>query len=473
MVELEPLLSAMSGVKAMSFDSKRTALRNEVARWFGRLLGTAGISILLAVGSGVTARAQSPIQSPFPSWPSGQLEPAAIGPLNETVFRRPRPDYDPLGVRMGSFLFFPSGTLTGTYDSNVFAVQSGVKSDFYVGEHPSLNVRSDWNLHAIGFSASGDFKQYASLSTENVNNGSAELVGRYDIANAEYFSGDAIYQLGHEDRSSPNAAFGKNPTEYHLMGFDFAYVRQPGRLGLRIDANLTTWDYNNATNGVTGATINQNFRDRNEWVIAPRLSYEIIPGYQAFVRLIGNERQYFSQELGAGPQGQNVRRNSHGWEIDGGTAIALTSITTAEVYVGYLQQDYENPLIPSVSAPSFGGNLIWNVTPITTVRASFSASVAETTLVLASSSYEYGAQLTVEHELLRNLLLLGSAGYVRDDYQGNPRKDNTFGANAGARYLLNRNWSATTDLTFSRLDSNVAGGGYDRFIGTVGVKAGF
>jgi hypothetical protein len=208
-------------------------------------------------------------------------------------------------------------------------------------------------------------------------------------------------------------------------------------------------------------------------VIAPRLNYEIIPGYQAFVRLIGNERQYFSQELGAGPQGQNIRRNSHGWEIDGGTAIALTNITTAEVYVGYLQQDYENPLIPSVSAPSFGGNLIWNVTPVTTVRGSFSASVAETTLVLASSSFEYGAQLTVEHELLRNVLLLGSAGYVRDDYQGNPRKDNTFGANAGARYLLNRNWSATADLTYSRRDSNVAGGGYERFIGTVGIKAGF
>ena len=427
----------------------------------------------------VSVRAQTPpVLGPFPSWPAGALEPAATGPLSETVFNRPRPDYDPLGVRMGSFLVKPSFALSGTYDTNVFAVQSGqpgipVKGDFFVTEFPSLAIISDWNQDAIGVSMGGSFKQYASLRSEDVNNFQVEASGRFDIANGEYLSADAIYQLLHEDRSSPNAvATAKNPIEFKVMGGDLAYVRQRGRLGLRVDANITSYDFNNASTAGS-ATIVENWRDRNEYVLAPRLNYEIQPGYNAFVRVIGNERQYFSQEPGAGPHGENLRRNSHGWEVDAGTAIEITRITAGEIYVGYTKQYYENPLWKSPSGIAFGGNLIWNVTPITSVKANFSEAVAETTLVTASSSLETNLTATIEHELLRNLLLLGSAGFTRDQYQGNPRRDNTFGFDAGGRYLLNRNWTATLDLNYSQRDSNVVGGSYTRLMGIASVKCAF
>jgi hypothetical protein len=265
--------------------------------------------------------------------------------------------------------------------------------------------------------------------------------------------------------------FGKNPTEYHVTGVDLTYVRQPGKLGLRVDTTVTSYDFNNTTSS-TGATIVQNFRDRIEYVVAPRVTYEIIPGYNAFVRVLGNERQYFSQDPDFAP-GTKVRRNSHGWEINAGTAISLSRILAAEVYVGFLQQFYENPLLKSPSGFAFGGNVIWNVTPLTSIVGSFSQSVAETTLDPASSSLETNVQLQVQHELLRNLVLVGTLAYTKDRYQGDPRRDNTFGGDLGARYLLNRQWSATADLTYSRRDSNVLGGGYERFLGTIGIRLSF
>jgi hypothetical protein len=440
------------------------------------LTATSLFTLWLALGSAHTQSA--PVLGPFPAWPAGALEPAATGPLSETVFNRARPDYDPLGVRMGSFLVGSSLALSGTYDSNVFAVQGSqpgipVKSDFFVTAIPGLSIKSDWNQDAIGLNMSGAFKKYASLHTEDVNNFQVETSGRYDIANGEYLSSDAIYELLHEDRSSPNSVVtAKNPIEYKVMGGDLAYVRQRGRLGLRVDANITSYDFNNASTA-SGFTIVENWRDRNEYVLAPRLNYEIQPGYNAFLRVIGNERQYFSQEPGAGPQGQNLRRNSHGWEVDAGTAIEITRITAGEIYVGYTQQYYENPLWKSPAGIAFGGNLIWNVTPITSVKANFSESVAETTLVQASSSLETNVSATVEHELLRNLLLLGSAGFTRDEYQGNPRRDDTFGFDAGARYLMNRNWTATLDLNYSERDSNVFGGSYTRLMAIGSVKYAF
>jgi hypothetical protein len=402
------------------------------------------------------------VLGPFPSWPAGALEPAAVGPLSETVMKRGRPDYDPLGIRMGSFIIHPTLAVAGTYDSNVFATPSSTKSDFFVTEIPSLSIGSDWNQHALALSLSGAFKQYAKFSTEDVNNFTAEASGRYDISNGEYLSMDAIYQLLHEDRQDPNAVF----TAKNL-----------------IDNTITAYDFNNASTA-SGVTIPENFRDRIEYVVAPRVNYEIIPGYNAFLRVIGNERQYNSQEFGAGPPspqfpgGQNLRRNSHGWEVDAGTAIEITRITTAEVYVGYLKQYYENPLFKSPSGVGFGANLIWNVTPITTIRGGFSQAVAETTLVNASSSLETSFQLTAEHELLRNLLLLASVGYVHDDYQqiGPARSDNTFGVDAGARYLLNRNWTATLDVNYSQRDSsagNAISGNYSRVQAIASIKLGF
>jgi len=431
-----------------------------------------GATALTLVGLATPAAAQN-IQLPVPSWPGNALEPAATEPRADTPFNRPRPDYDPLGIRVGSFLVFPSVAASATYDSNVFATSSGAQSDVFFSERPSLSIKSDWNQNAVSLNLGGDFRQYTKLTSENVNNGSAELVGRYDISVGEYFLVDALYELTHEDRTSPDAVFGKNPTEYHVSAVDFGYVRQPGRLSFRIDSTITSYSFNNSTSS-TGETLVQHFRDRVEFVLAPKISYEIIPGYQAFIRGVGNERMYFSQDpdfILAPPT--KVRRNSHGWEIDAGIGIELTRVIAAELYVGYLQQDYENPLLKSPGSLAFGGNLIWNATPLTSVIGSFSQSIAETTLDPASSSLETNVQLTVQHELLRNFLLLGSVAYTRDDYQGDPRKDNTYGANLGARYLLNRRWSATADLTYSQRDSNVVDGGYKRLLGTVGLKLGF
>jgi len=367
--------------------------------------------------------------------------------------------------------------VSGTFDSNIFATASGTKSDFFVDLIPAIGIGSDWNRHAVSFNATGDIKKYVDHSTEDVNNFSTDLAGRYDISNGEYIAADATYQLLHENRQSPNAVFGKEPTEYKIMAADLSYVHMVSRLGYRIDGTLTAYDFNNST-AANGTTLNQQFRDRIEYVVAPRVQYEIIPGYNAFVRALGNERQYFSQECGtlvSCPLPGGIRRNSHGWEVDAGTAIEITRITTGELYIGYIKQDYENPLLKSVSGIGFGGNVIWNVTPLWTVKGSFSQSVAETTLIQASSSLETNVQLTVEHEFLRNVLALGSVGYVHDDYQmPSPKRiDDTFGVDLGVRYLLNRNWTATADINYSERDSNVAGGNFNRVTGIISVKYAF
>lgn len=429
-----------------------------------RLIGAALVSIASA-GGGVLAQEAGPsIRAPETTIPERQ-----------SVLERPRPDYDALGIRMGSFLVFPSVGLGESYDSNVFATTNNTKSDFYTSLSPSVVVRSDWNVHALGFSAGSVTKRYASLVSENVTNLAVRGDGRLDILRDIYVSGGAGYQLLHEDRSSPDSVNGKNPVEFHVTSANLSYVHEPGRLGARIDGTVDSYSYNNASSS-TGTTIPQHDRDRIVSAVAPRISYEIVPGYHAFTKLTGNERAYVQKFDTRGFQ-----RSSRGWEVDVGTAIDLTHVVNGEVFAGYLSQYYDDPRLSTTSGFAFGGNLLWNVTQLTSLRATMARTIEETTQfatvgttnVNASGYFQSAIKLAVEHELLRNVLLSSFVDYVNSDYQGITRSDDQVDANIGGRYLLNRNLSATADLTYSNRSSNVTGVGYDRLVGILGIKAGF
>ena len=433
---------------------------------------SAALAALLLMGG--TAAAQS--VQPIPAFPGNALEPSAVGPEGTTVAQRARPDYDPLGVRLGSFIVRPSLDMAGVYDSNIFATSSAAVSDFYADLAPSISIGSDWNRNAVSASVSEESKLYASHTSENVNNFNANAGGRYDIENQVYLVAAGAYTLTHEDRSSPDAALGKNPTEYKQSIAYLGYVHQPGRLGFRIDGTLTSYDYNNAVNGTTGATIDEQFRDRIEYVIAPRVSYEIIPGYRAFVRFVGNDRQYNAIDPSVG-----AKRNSHGYEFDAGTAVEITRLITGEIYAGYLHQDYESSVLKSPSGVSFGGNIIWNITPLWSIKGSASQSVAETDVVNevgvpASSSSETNFTVTVEHELLRNVVLAGTASYIHDQYNGISRVDDTYAFGVNGTYLLNRYVHLTADITYSSRSSTSTAfnnAAFDRLIAIAGVTLGF
>jgi len=99
-------------------------------------------------------------------------------PERQGVLDRARPDYDQLGIRLGSFLVFPTGQLAESYDTNVFATTTNTKSDFYTTLNPSIALRSDWNVHALDLEASSQTKRYASLVSENVTNFAVSGGGR-------------------------------------------------------------------------------------------------------------------------------------------------------------------------------------------------------------------------------------------------------------------------------------------------------
>ena len=396
------------------------------------------------------------------------MAPEVIAPERQSVLQHNRPDYDPLGIRAGSCLLFPTLDAVGVYDSNVYATTNNTKSDFYADITPALSLQSDWNSNALIVQTSGEIKRYAEQVSENVSNFTGLVGGRLDVVHDVYFTAVGGYEIQHEDRNSPDALNGKFPIEYDVALGQLGYVHEAGRLGLRINGLITNYDYHN---GITssGLPVIETDRSRTEYSATGRVSYEIVPGYHGFVQASGNVRDYNSKFDAGGFQ-----RSSTGYEVDIGTAFALGPTINGEVYVGYIDQNYDDARLKDGSGVAFGGNLLWNVTQLTSIRASVARTVEETIISPASSYLQTTVSLGVEHELLRDFLISGALTYIVQDYEGINRTDDNYGANLQMRYLLNRNLSAGVGFNYVKRSSNsvgdAVGAAYDRTSVTADIR---
>jgi len=393
----------------------------------------------------------------------GSEPPEASTAERQSVLQRARPDYDALGVRVGSFLVAPYATIQGEYNSNIFVTQNGAKSDYSASLLPGFTVNSDWDRNAIGLTASGEIRRYDQFVSENESNFNTVANGHLDIEQNVYMLGYLGYTLAHEDRTSPDTiANEKSPTQYQVGSAKLGYYHEGGRLGLRVEGAADTYGYNNNITS-TGTVLPETPRDYTAYAVTPRVSYEYIPGYHAFIKAPLNIREYNAQRDPLG-----FKQDSHGYEVDAGTAVGLGQVVNGEVYVGYFKQDYDESRFTSPSGVSFGGNLLWNVTGITSIRASAGRSVQETTLSTSttpvSSSVNTTIGASVEHELLTNVLLTGGVSYEIDDYQGSARTDDIVTETAGGRYLLNRIVSTGLTVTHGERTSSISGNGYDQVI---------
>ena len=84
--------------------------------------------------------------------------------------------YDPIGVKVGSFVLFPEMEVGGNAFNNVFRAPKA-RSDVSFDVRPSARLVSNWNRHALEFSARGAFSFYNEFSTENESSYQLEARG--------------------------------------------------------------------------------------------------------------------------------------------------------------------------------------------------------------------------------------------------------------------------------------------------------
>ena len=384
----------------------------------------------------------------------------------ESVSERDRPEYDPVGLRVGSFFINPSLALTEAYDDNVRAANTSTVEDFVTTINPHVTVSSNWSRHELIIEGDLESKIFAEESNENFTNWSGEARGRVDITQNTDVTGSATFAQLHEDRGASNAAAAANePTEYSRADVTLAVNQRFNRLSVSVGGSFTDLDYDDVA-AIGGGLIDNDFRDREIYQGLVRLGYEVSPATNVFVQGTYNDRDYDQA-----PPVVGLNRDSSGYEIVVGSQFDLTGVTTGEVFVGYQEQDYDSAVLPTVDGISYGAEVRWYATSITTVTAYAASTVEEAVTAGASGFLRQTGELAVEHELLRNVIASGAVVYRNEDYEGIARNDDYIQLNLGADYLINRNFTVGFDYDFVQRDSSVPGIDFDRNIFGVTLKA--
>lgn len=370
----------------------------------------------------------------------------------ETVLTRPRPEVEQLGIRAGGFRVLPRLEAGGTYDSNVFATDTATKDDFITVIRPELDVRSDWNNHALNFRASGDLARYSQYKTQDFNDFATSLNGRVDVLTDVQVGGEAFFRREHEGAGDADliGTF-TQPVVYYVSGGEAYYAHRFGRFRARLTGGSSYYNYENATDA-SGLSVSQDYRDRWDSRGALRLGYGVADGYEAFIQGALVKSHYNHTPAGA------PSRDSDGYELVAGAAFDLTGLLTGEVYAGYMERSYDSSIYKDFSGFTMGGRLDWSVTQLTTVTGQVSRQVRDTLVFeggrVASSYTRTLVALGVDHELLRSLLLNARAQYRTDDYNGISRTDDVYTLGAGATYQVNRYLSLTGGYTYEERSSD-------------------
>lgn len=386
-------------------------------------------------------------------------QPAPEPERNVTVEQRRRPQFDPLGIRAGSYLIFPSLTAGGEYDSNVFASENDEEDDFGLLLRPRINMNSQWSRHALNFSLFGDIARYDEFDENNFEDFGMSANGRLDITRNDKLIGTLRLAREHENRDSPEATARRDILTY----FDGL-----AQLGYRRDFNLVFFVVTGTFNRVDyqEEDFNEDRRDIIDLNGDLRIGYKVSPRFNLFV-----QGDYTVVRYDKTPDTAGFDRDSSGYGLSVGSEIDITGILFGEVQLGYVSRDYDDDDLDGVSGPGGRAQLTWNVTGLTSLIFEASGGIVETTQNGASANLQSNVSVEVQHELLRNVLLNGRLGYIRDDFQGIDRTDNTYRARATVRYLLNRNLSVDGGYEFGTRDSDVNGADYDRHIVRLGLSA--
>lgn len=356
------------------------------------------------------------------------------------VADRARPEFKPVGGRLGAFFLYPTLSLTGNVTDNVRATDLDKRGDVYALARAEAKLQSDWSVHALTLDVFASRRQHASVTTENAGQYGGQIDGRVDLGR----DGAASLMLRAEHAVEDRTSYGSptdalEPVRYGRAQANATVAQRFGRLTVKGTLDHVRYAFDD-TRSKSGALLSQRFRDVGLLSGTASAAYELSPGY-ALLLFGALDRSRYTLSASDPRQPGGLDRDSSGGRLEAGVKLSLTSLLYGQVRAGYLVRRYVDARFPDTSGASFGADVLWNVTPLTSVKLTADRRVDE-----AFTSNVAGNRVTeltagVDHELLRNLILSGSLRYADIVPLGPVRTSSEVGGRLGAVYLVDRRLS--------------------------------
>ena len=368
--------------------------------------------------------------------------------FNTAVRERPHPEWAPFGIDFGGLTLQPQISLTSNFTDNEKFATTDTQSDVSFRIQPALSVGSNWNRNGFGLQAFAARTEYVRHSEDDATEYGVTGTGHLDVFDdltVDLRAGDQHLVLSRSDPDVPVQTLA--PAEFDRQTFQATVVKTlpvvqlQGIVAVRNETYDTVPLPDNQVYDASG-------RNGTYLSYSGRASYGISPAVAVFLGALYDQ--------GFRPSFGGVNEDAQGFNLAGGVNFDLTRLARGELAFGYLEQSYSTPDTPSDSGFAFSANLQYFPTELTTVSISGSRQAAPSSVSGSPGGISLSGSVTVDHELLRNLILSagGAAGQVQyrnfivsgEDVAVN-RADVSYGGTAGATYLLNR--LVSLDLTYN------------------------
>lgn len=346
-------------------------------------------------------------------------------------------EFEPVGGRIGSFFLYPSLETRIEYDDNILALPSEGEGDVELTLRAAMALQSDWLRHSLEADAYVEQNFHGKFETEDVMEGGARVRGRLDIDRDTSARLVASLDSLAENRANITAAGqAREPTRFRRADALVSLARDVGGIELIGDAQIVALDFDDAITA-DGGELDQDFRDSVYTRASLAALVEISPRVAGLVRGQIDRLSYVGDAEVPDP----FDRDTTGYSLEAGLKLELSNLLFGEVRAGLLHRDIDDPVAEGMTGFSFGANLTWNVTPLTTVRLFGDRQVEEGGSQLVSGNVRSQARIEAEHELLRNLILEARGHLARIDTVGIvDEQADEYSLMVGATWKVDRNF---------------------------------
>lgn len=380
--------------------------------------------------------------------------------------------YQPVGVRVGSFLLFPTIETGISGSDNVFRSASSRKSDMFADLTVGATLTSNWRRHALEFRIQNARTYHQEFSTENENRLDALVRGRLDISRRTNIVGDVSYSYGQEARggvNTPTVAAGDRPSVIQQRAGVEANHRV-NRLTLQLRGAVTDNIYGTVPatpdplTGVT-ATIDGNDRNYVQREIGGRAGWQFNPNLQLYADVVLNNRTHEAVSSTDG-----ILRNSDGYRAQVGVAFDKRGKLQGEASAGYASQTPDDVRLKTVSGVIYNGKLSWQPTGLTEVIATANSDIGETSLAGSGGALTRTTGVEVRHALRRHIILVAGASYAVANFGGSSLKETSTVGRLGLEYYLTREAAVLAGYQHTNFETNGVTKGYEDNTVRVGVR---
>lgn len=370
------------------------------------------------------------------------------------------------GVRAGDFLISPQVGIQTQFSDNIYLAPGNKTDDFIVRIKPGVDVKSQFNRHALNVSLSADGASYGHKDNDYVDV-TGMVDGRIDTWAGGSIFGLAAYRRKHEDRGTPNNQFGVEPTVYDHSTVNGGVQQVLGQWGGSIAIRADRLSYKN-TQAAVGplapkGVYNQGWRDRWEYAPTARVDFEFQPGMSIFIRGTFTRRDY---DVAVDPN--NRSRNSKMYDAVAGLRLFKTGNVVGDVYAGWMWYDQDDTLASRISTPKVGGEVEWTLSPTLTARLAATRSIEEVVQAANSAAVVTGGTASLDYFVVPSFAVRPEVMLAHLDYKayaGQARqKDWVYGAGIGGTYFVNSKISLGPVYRYRHRNSDLDNNGYTQHI---------